>query len=228
MTLSRREELAANLLQVRNLIAQACAEVDRDPREVTLIAITKTYPASDADLLAELDVTDVGENRHPEAERKRAESTAELRWHFVGGLQTNKAAAVARYADIVHSVDRPKLVNALQKGAANAGRTLDCLIQVDFDTTDPGRAGVEPDKVLELAARIAEAENLNLAGLMVVAPLGVDPEPVFSRLAQISEELTSVYPEATMISAGMSEDFPLAIKYGATHVRIGRSILGNR
>lgn len=228
MTTSRREELAENLAAVREEITAACVAAQRPPSDVTLIAVTKTYPASDVDLLAELGVTDVGENRHPEAERTKADVTAEVRWHFIGGLQTNKAAAIARYADVVHSVDRPKLVTALQKGALAAERHLDCLIQVDFDTTDPGRAGVVPDGVLDLAENIAQAENLNLSGVMVVAPLGVDPEPVFARLATISEELKHEHPEATMISAGMSEDFALAIKYGATHVRIGRSILQNR
>lgn len=228
MTISRREELAENLAAIREEITAACVAAQRSPSDVTLIAVTKTYPASDVDLLAELGVTDVGENRHPEAERTKADVTADVRWHFIGGLQTNKAAAIARYADVVHSVDRPKLVTALQKGALAAERHLDCLIQVDFDATDPGRAGVVPDGVLDLAENIAQAENLNLSGVMVVAPLGVDPEPVFARLATISEELKHEHPEATMISAGMSEDFALAIKYGATHVRIGRSILGNR
>ncbi len=228
MTISRREELAENLAAIREEITAACVAAQRSPSDVTLIAVTKTYPASDVDLLAELGVTDVGENRHPEAERTKADVTADVRWHFIGGLQTNKAAAIARYADVVHSVDRPKLVTALQKGALAAERHLDCLIQVDFDATDPGRAGVVPDGVLDLAENIAQAENLNLSGVMVVAPLGVDPEPVFARLSTISEELKHEHPEATMISAGMSEDFALAIKYGATHVRIGRSILGNR
>lgn len=228
MTELRREELANNLAKVETDIATACADAGREQSEVTLIAVTKTYPESDVDLLAGLGVRDVGENRHPEAERKKAETNADLRWHFLGGLQTNKAAAVARYADVVHSVDRLKLVNALQKGAAAADRVLECLVQVDFDTTDPGRAGVIPENVLEMAAHVDNAENLRLGGLMVVAPLGVDPEPAFAQLAELSQQVRAEYPHATAISAGMSEDFAAAIKYGATHVRIGRSILGNR
>lgn len=228
MSPTRRTELAANLASVESQISQACLDAGRLRKDVTLIAVTKTYPTSDVELLAELGVTDVGENRHPEAERKKAEVSANLTWHFLGGLQTNKAAAVARYADVIHSVDRPKLVAALQRGAEAAGRKLDCLVQVDFDTTDPGRAGVPPHEVMDLANLVANSSQLRLGGLMVVAPLGVDPEPVFERLAELSEELIREHPSAGIISAGMSQDFASAIKYGATHLRIGRSILGNR
>lgn len=225
---SRRDELAASLARVDEQIAQACADAGRARTDVTLIAVTKTYPASDVDLLAELGVTDVGENRHPEAERKRAATTAALRWHFVGSVQTNKAGAIARYADVVHSVDRPKVVNSLARGAVTAERQLDCLIQIDFDQRDPGRAGVAPDGVDELADHIAAADHLRLAGVMTVAPLGVDPAEVFAELQEISTRLSHSHPEATMISAGMTEDFAAAIRYGATHLRIGRAILGNR
>ena len=228
MTLTRQAEIAANLDRVETQIAQACEAAGRARDEVTLIAVTKTYPASDAEILAELGVADVGENWHPEAERKKSETRADLRWHFLGGLQTNKAAAVAKYADMVHSVDRPKLVRALNQGAESAGRILDCLVQVDLDTTDPGRAGVEPDKALELADLVSQSDHLHLAGLMVVAPLGVDPEPVFAQLATLSKQLQELHPSASVVSAGMSQDFATAIKYGTTHVRIGRSILGNR
>ena len=150
-------------------------------------------------------------------------------WAKIGTQkQSAKKAAVAKYADMVHSVDRPKLVRALNQGAESAGRMLDCLVQVDFDTTDPGRAGVEPDKALELADLVSQSDHLHLAGLMVVAPLGVDPEPVFAQLATLSKQLQELHPSASVVSAGMSQDFATAIKYGTTHVRIGRSILGNR
>lgn len=228
MTNDRRAEIAAGLADVEQDIAQACAAAGRERDEITLVVVTKTHPASDVDVLAELGVTDVGENRHPEAAHKHAETRSPLRWHFVGGVQTNKASAVAAYADVVHSVDREKLVRALDRGADTAGRALDCLVQVDFDTTNQARAGVEPERVEELADLIAASDHLRLAGVMTVAPLGADPRPAFADLQTISREVRNKHPEATIISAGMSEDFTVAIAHGATHLRIGRSILGNR
>lgn len=232
MTQERRAELAANLAAVRHGIADACERHDRVPDDVNLIVVTKTRPAVDVACLVDLGVTDVGENRHPEAADKKrevAELGAHPRWHFVGGLQTNKAGAVASYADVVHSLDRAKLARSLDRGAAAADRTLSCLIQVDFDTRDPGRAGVEPAEALDLARLVLqECPHLELSGVMTVAPWGQDPEPSFARLRQISAELTEIAPAATMISAGMSQDFAAAIKHGATHLRVGRSVLGQR
>lgn len=226
--MNRRDELAAGLEDTERRIAAACEAAGRDRSEITLIVVTKTYPASDVELLAELGVTDVGENRHPEAGHKAAEVEADVRWHFLGGLQTNKAGAVASYADMVHSVDRIKLANSLSRGAEAAERTLPCLVQVDFDATNPGRSGVVPAGIPELAATIADSGHLTLAGLMTVAPLGEDPAPHFDHLLRLSEELRRDHPDATIISAGMSGDFETAIAAGATHLRIGRSVLGER
>lgn len=226
--MSRRDDLAAGLAATEHRIRAACDAAGRDRDDLTLIAVTKTYPASDVELLAELGVLQVGENRHPEAGDKHAEVTAPLVWNFLGGLQTNKAGAVARYADVVHSVDRAKLARSLDRGAEAADRVLGCLVQVDFDTTDPGRSGVPPDAVAELAAVIADAEHLRLDGLMTVAPLGAPPRPCFERLVEIGAELRRTYPGAQMISAGMSDDLEDAVHAGATHLRVGRSILGDR
>jgi pyridoxal phosphate enzyme (YggS family) len=225
---SRRDELATALTETQERIDTACASAGRSRDAITLIVVTKTYPASDVDLLAELGVVDVGENRHPEAGDKADEVTASMRWHFLGGLQTNKAGAVARYADLVHSVDRVKLARSLSRGAEAAERELTCLVQVDFSATDPGRSGVIPSGIGELADTIATAPGLKLGGLMTVAPLGEDPAPHFDHLARLSAELVRDHPEATIISAGMSGDFEAAIAAGATHLRIGRSILGDR
>jgi pyridoxal phosphate enzyme (YggS family) len=226
--MTRQDELAAGLAETEQRIAAACAAAGRAREDITLVVVTKTYPASDVELLAELGVTDVGENRHPEAGDKAEEVAAQLRWHFLGGLQTNKAGAVARYADLVHSVDRVKLVNSLSRGAEAAGRELTCLVQVDFASTDPGRAGVVPSGIPEIAAAIAAAPGLALGGLMTVAPLGDDPAPHFDHLARLSSDLRRDHPEASIVSAGMSGDFEAAIVAGATHLRIGRSILGER
>ncbi|KHL19141.1 hypothetical protein CLV56_0223 [Mumia flava] len=234
MSDERRSELAANLERVRGRITAAAEAAGRDPAELTLVVVTKTYPASDVALLAELGVTDVGENRHPEAGRKRdeaAEAGARLRWHFVGGLQTNKANAVTRYADAVHSVDRLRLVTALESGAAAAGRRIDAYVQVNLEGRDDepaGRAGAAPADVRSVADAIASAEHLRLAGVMTVAPLDADPDDAFARLSEVAAEVRAEHPGAVAISAGMSGDLEQAVAHGATHVRIGRSVLGER
>jgi pyridoxal phosphate enzyme (YggS family) len=226
--MNRRAELAANLADVEQRIAAACADAGRDRSEVTLIVVTKTYPASDVDLLVELGVTDVGENRHPEAGRKLAELAGPRpRMHFIGGLQTNKAAAVARYADVVQSVDRPRLVEMLSRSAVDAGREVGCLVQVDFGEAS-GRSGAVPADVAGLADLVAGSPGLRLDGVMTIAPLGVAPGPIFDELGRVSERVRVEHPEASVISAGMSDDFDVAVVAGATHLHVGRSILGER
>ena len=224
--LTRREELAANLADVERRIAAACAAAGRGRGEVTLVAITKTWPASDAALLRDLGVTDLGENRDQEAAEKAREVTG-VRWHFVGQLQTNKAASVARYADVVHAVDREHLVTALSHGAVRAGRVLDALVQVSLDG-DPHRGGATPDRVPELADLVARAEGLRLGGVMAVAPLGLEPAAAFAGLAEVAALVRAQHPAATAVSAGMSGDLEAAVAAGATHVRVGTAILGPR
>jgi pyridoxal phosphate enzyme (YggS family) len=232
--MNRIEELAANLAAVRERIAKACHAAGRAPDEVTLVAVTKTFPASDVRLLAELGVTDVAENRDQEAAAKAAECRdLDLTWHFVGQLQTNKARSVVSYADVIHSVDRERLVKALSRAATAAGRSPRCLIQVSLDetgagTAEGGRGGVRPDGVLALAEALTAAEGLELGGVMAVAPLGADPAPAFARLGEISASLRAAYPAAKTVSAGMSGDLEHAIVSGATHVRIGTALLGGR
>lgn len=227
---ARAEELERRLGEVRERIAAACRTADRDPGEVTLVVVTKFFPAADVRVLSGLGVRDVGENRHQEAAAK-AEELAELplRWHFVGGLQSNKAAAVAAYADAVHSLDRAKLVAGLSRGATERGRDLDVLVQVSLDPPGAdGRSGAEPDQVSDLAARVAEAEGLVLRGVMGVAPLGGEPGAAFDRLAGVAADVRRDHPSATWISAGMSGDLDEAIARGATHLRIGSAVLGAR
>jgi len=227
----RRATLTANLAAVRARIAHACEDAGRDPASVTLTVVTKFFPASDVRLLADLGVTDVGENRHQEAEAKVAEcQDVPVRWHFVGGLQSNKAAAVAAYADVVESVDRRKVVDALQRGAEQRPRPLDVLLQVSLDPpgTQGGRSGAAPEEVTALADLVASRARLRLRGVMAVAPLGADPEEAFARLTKVVEAVRADHPDATAVSAGMSEDLEAAIRHGATHVRIGRAVLGPR
>ena len=239
----RRGELEKNLAEVRNRIAAACAAAGRDPGEITLIAITKTRPPADVLLLHELGLTDFGENKDQEAAPKAAACAAALaadagpgaarsrplRWHFVGQLQTNKASSVASYADVVHSVDRARLVRALGAAARKAGRELTCLVQVDLDTpADPARGGVPPAQVREIAEAIEAEQALILGGVMAIAPLDADPALAFAALRPCSLAVRAVNPAATIISAGMSGDLEAAIANGATHVRIGTALLGAR
>jgi hypothetical protein len=227
---SRREELSAGLGRVRDRIAAACADVGRDPDEVGLVVVTKFFPASDVRLLGDLGVRDVGENRHQEAEQKAREcAELPLRWHFIGGLQSNKAAAVARYAHVVESVDRAKLVRRLDEGAAGRPDAVDCLVQVSLDPPGvEGRSGAEPATLSALADGVAAAEHLRLRGLMAVAPFGADPRSAFDRLAAIRSDFLTEHPDATVLSAGMSGDLEHAVRIGATHVRVGSAILGSR
>lgn len=226
---ARRAELAARLDVVRERIAQACASAGRSAEEVTLVVVTKFFPAADVAALVELGVTEVGENRHQEAEAKAAELAAvgiRPRWHFIGGLQSNKAGAVARYADVVESVDRAKLLAPLARGAT---REVEVLLQVSLDP--PGsdhRSGVAPADLAALAEQAAATAGLRLRGLMAVAPLGEDPAAAFARLARIRADLLAVHPEATVLSAGMSGDLEHAVAHGATHVRVGSAVLGSR
>lgn len=228
MTMGRSADVAAGLERTRERVAEACAVVGRDPGELTVVVVTKTYPASDVRILSDLGVTDVGENRDQEAAAKAAECAGlPVRWHFVGQLQTNKASSVARYASVVHSVDRLRLVRALDRAAGAEGRRLDCLVQVSLDGAS-GRGGVPADGVPEIAGVVADAKALRLAGVMAVAPLDADPERAFAALAQISDRLGREHPGATWISAGMSADMEAAVAHGATHLRVGSAILGKR
>ena len=226
----RRDELRENLAGVRARIAAACAAAGRPASEVSLVAVTKTFPVSDIRLLSQLGVTDVGENRDQEAAPKAAQASAmrlPLTWHFVGQLQVNKAASVASYADVVHSVDRLRLVSALGRRALAGGRELRCLIQVGLDEAE-GRGGARPGEVAGLAEAIQAEPGLWLAGVMAVAPLGAPARPAFGRLREIAGAVRAQYPQATAISAGMSGDLEDAIAEGATLVRIGTALLGGR
>ncbi|MGW4422328.1 YggS family pyridoxal phosphate-dependent enzyme [Streptosporangium sp. NPDC004631] len=225
---TRRDEIAAGLAEVEANIAAACRAAGRTREELTLVAVSKTYPASDVRLLAALGVTDVGENRDQEAAAKAAEcADLGLTWHFVGQLQTNKARSVAGYADVVHSVDRSRLVTALGREAVRAGREITCLVQVALDD-DPGRGGARPAEVAALADAVAEARGLRLGGVMAVAPPGEEPGGAFARLREMAQAVRENHPGADVISAGMSGDMAEAIANGATHLRVGTALLGRR
>ncbi|MEW1679608.1 YggS family pyridoxal phosphate-dependent enzyme [Streptomyces sp. NPDC093594] len=232
----RKDELATNLARVEERITAACEAAGRGRDEVTLIVVTKTWPASDVRILSGLGVRHVAENRDQDAAPKAAAcADLPLAWHFVGQLQTNKVRSVVGYADVVQSVDRAKLVSALSKEAVRAGREVGCLIQVALDAGVGGRGergGVAPGGVAELADLVAGAEGLRLDGLMTVAPLTGEyagrQQAAFERLMDLSTDLRRTHPTANMVSAGMSADLEQAVAAGATHVRVGSAVLGVR
>jgi pyridoxal phosphate enzyme (YggS family) len=227
-TPERRDEIAAGLTAARERIVAAACACGRNPADIGLVVVTKTFPPSDVAALADLGVEHVGENRDQEAAPKAAElSDLSLVWHFVGQLQTNKARSVARYANVVESVDRVRLVSALNGAAAAEERHLTVLVQVSLESS-PGRGGASPEEVAPIAEAVAAAKQLSLGGVMAVAPLDVDPDLAFGRLQQVAAELVLAHPEADTVSAGMSVDLEAAIRNGATQVRLGTAILGYR
>ncbi|MCD2499213.1 YggS family pyridoxal phosphate-dependent enzyme [Microbacterium nymphoidis] len=221
--------LQSRLADVDRQIDAAIRDAGRQPSEVTRIVVTKFHPASLVRELAELGVRDVGENRQQELTAKRAElaDLGDLRWHFIGQAQTNKARQVRAASSVVHSVDRIRLADALHAAAPADGDVLDVLVQVNL-TDDAGRGGVAPQELDALAEHVLGLDSLRLRGIMAVAPLDEPPASAFRRLAGYAERVRALAPEARWISAGMSHDFAEAIACGATHLRIGSAITGER
>lgn len=231
------DDLAHRLAVVQAGVADAARAAGRNPEDITTVVVTKFHPAELVQDLYDLGVRDVGENRHQEAESKALElkNLEDLTWHFIGQLQSNKARAVRKYSKVIHSVDRPSLVKALANAAftpeglpeANIVDVVDCFIQINL-TDDPGRGGVQAADLLQMAELVAAEPSMNLLGVMAVAPLDEDPRNGFELVAKASQTIQSVVPEARFISAGMSHDYVEAIAAGATHLRIGSAITGNR
>ena len=236
-TEARTAQIEGGLAAVRARIEAARLAAGRAD-SVELVVVTKTFPAADVDILAALGITEVAENRDQEARAKREEcapAAAGLRWHMIGQLQRNKASSVARWADVVESVDRVELVAALGRAAAAHGRTLEVLLQVSLDAVVvPGRGGADPADVAALAEAVAAEPALALRGVMGVAPFpgadgaAEDPDAAFARLQEVSRSLREAWPQADRISAGMSGDLEQAVARGATQVRIGGAVLGQR
>jgi pyridoxal phosphate enzyme (YggS family) len=235
---ARTAELADALRVLKQRIAAACTAADRRPEDVTLVAVTKTYPALDVVRLASLGVGNVGENRDQEAAAKAVEVSAagaDVAWHFVGHLQRNKCRSVVRYASVVESVDSVALVTALADAAGrHLDHALDVCVQVSLDGdlqrggADPNGDAAEGRQLDRVLAAVAQAPALCLRGLMAVAPLDGVPERAFARLAVVAERTRATYPAATWLSAGMSADLEAAVRHGSTHVRIGSALLGKR
>ena len=226
MSLDRKSEIAANLLAVKERVAAAAIKSNRSPSDIHLIVVTKTFPVSDLQLLYDLGVRDFGENRDQEASGKVTELPGDVNWHFQGQIQSNKLKSITGWATYIHSIDQLKYAKMISEFAENKRKSI--FLQVSLDQVPESRGGVDPGKLHELAAQISHLSNLNLMGLMAVAPLDEGTDSVFSRLATYHHEFMKDFPQAKYLSAGMSGDYESAILHGATHIRIGSSILGNR
>jgi pyridoxal phosphate enzyme (YggS family) len=224
--MSRKDQILSNLELVKEKITSAAQAAGRAPSEITLIAVTKTFPVSDLEILYELGVRNFGENRDQEAAPKVGVLPADITWHFQGGIQSNKLKSISNWASVIHSVDKFKYAQMISQ--FSVGKTKEIFIQVSLDTLPQSREGVDPADLMQLAEQIMSLPNLEVKGLMAVAPLDQPTEQAFVRLQQIQQKFIQLYPAASSLSSGMSGDYELAISLGATHVRIGSSILGNR
>ncbi|MSO42912.1 MAG: YggS family pyridoxal phosphate-dependent enzyme [Candidatus Planktophila sp.] len=220
--MTRRAEIAQHLLDVEQRIAAAAKKAERDPAEITLIAVTKTFPISDIEILIELGVHDFGENRDGDAAPKAAAVGG--RWHFQGQIQSNKLKSICSWAHVIHSLDELRHFDIIEKFATHP---LDIFLQVNLDGL-ANRGGAAIESLYPLASIIEAHPVHKLAGLMAVAPLGIDPEIAFGNLHQIQRGFLGDFPAAKSLSAGMSHDFEIAISHGATHLRIGSQIMGSR
>ncbi len=218
---SRKAEIAQNLQEVKARIHHAAQSASRDPAEIELIVVTKTFPISDLEILRELGESNFGENRDQEASPKA--QTIPATWHFQGQIQSNKIKSICEWADVIHSISSEKEILKF----AQSSRKHQLFLQVSLDG-QVGRGGASPADLAQLAVLVNESSNLELLGLMAVAPLGVEPMKAFADLAQITQGCAAQFPNSKFLSAGMSGDFEAAIKYGATHIRVGSSILGSR
>ena len=220
---NRAAEISTNLQAIRDRVASAAEDAGRDPKEITLIAVTKTFPVTDVKILYELGVRDFGENRDQEGSMKFSELPGDCNWHFQGQIQSNKLKSIAIWADVIHSIDDISHAKKLSSLVA----AKDIFVQVSLDNL-PGRGGVNPEQLLEFLGEVTALANLKVRGLMAVAPLDEPPLAAFKRLKTLSEMVIKTHPDAWEISAGMSNDFEAAISQGATHIRIGSQILGVR
>ena len=217
----RKDEITRNLQEIKERIISAAKAVNRDPAEISLIVVTKTFPISDIEILTELGESNFGENRDQEAGPKAEVIPAT--WHFQGQIQSNKIKSICQWADVIHSISSAKDILKF----AQSPRKHQVFLQVSLDG-QAGRGGASPADLAQLADLVNESNNLELLGLMAVAPLDVEPEKAFADLALINQGFAGQFPNAKYLSAGMSSDFEAAIKFGATHIRVGSSILGSR
>ena len=224
--MSRVDEISGNLEKVKEQIKLAAASANRLSEDITLVAVTKTFPVSDIEILYSLGIRDFGENRDQEASAKVGLLPKDVRWHFQGQIQSNKLKSITSWASFIHSVDQLKYAQMISD--YNAGNEKPIFMQVSLDKPPQSRSGVNPSELLELAGAISALPGIRLQGLMAVAPVNSTAEQAFAELEAIRSDFLRTFPSAKSLSIGMSGDYQIAIKYGATHIRIGSSILGIR
>jgi pyridoxal phosphate enzyme (YggS family) len=224
--MNRKQEIEENLNRVRENIAKAAAKCDRNSGEINLIVVTKTFPISDLEILYSLGLRDFGENRDQEGCVKAKALPQDINWHFQGGIQSNKLKSICSWASVIHSVDQFKYAQIISQQSSQ--KPMQIFIQVSLDQPPESRGGVDPDKLIGLANQISTLPNLKILGLMAVGPVDQRIRPAFARLQQIQAEFLTHFKDGVFLSAGMSGDYEMAISYGATHLRIGSSILGIR
>ena len=226
MSLDRKVEITSNLSKVKEQIADAAKASDRGISDIKLIAVTKNFPVADLQILYDLGVRDFGENRDQEASEKVGKLPSDITWHFQGGIQSNKLKSIASWASYIHSVDQTRYAQLISDYSSTKVRSI--FIQISLDQIPESRGGIDPVKLPQISDEISQMPNIKLMGLMAVAPLDQGSQEAFDRMAKYSSVLVKSHPQATGLSIGMSGDFQEAIKHGATHLRIGSSILGNR
>jgi len=226
--------ISERIIEVRQRIAHACRRAGRVASEVTLVAVAKTFPAGAVREAFHGGVADIGENYVQELLGKRGGLSGEdIRWHFIGHLQSNKVKFIADWIHMIHAVDSESLVREIDRRAAHAKRTIECLLEVNT-TGEESKFGISPDRAIALVRAVAPYDNVTIAGLMTIGPFLPDPEgsrPMFRRLRTLKEEIASLgQSNVTMrhLSMGMTGDFEVAIEEGATHIRIGTAIFGKR
>ena len=224
--MSRVDEISANLEKVKEQIKLAAASANRLSDDITLVAVTKTFPVSDIEILYSLGIRDFGENRDQEASEKVGLLPKDVRWHFQGQIQSNKLKSITSWASFIHSVDQLRYAQMISD--YSAGNEKPIFMQVSLDKPPQSRSGVNPSELLELAGGISALPGIRLQGLMAVAPVNSPAEQAFAELEDVRSDFLSTFPDAKSLSIGMSGDYQIAIKYGATHIRIGSSILGIR
>ena len=222
---TRADVIAESLAQVRKKIATAAADSGRSLDEITLIAVTKTYPVSDVEILHSLGEVNFGENRSEEGAEKSAQVNGT--WHYQGQVQSRKLREIARWATYIHSIDSPDHALKLSRICTELDKDVSIFLQISLDGA-PDRGGVIAAEIYALAEKVVNLPNVKLAGLMCVPPVAYEHQRAFSEIAQIHQRFVSTYSEANSLSAGMSSDFEVAIAHGATHLRIGSQILGSR
>ncbi len=224
--MNRAEELAHNLAHTKEKIEAAAMLAGRDSADITLIVVTKTFPVSDAHVLYELGVREMGENRDEEGALKSEHLPIDVRWHFQGQIQGRKIKSISGWADVVHSLDSTS--HAQKFDVENENRVQEFFLQINLEPQRLDRGGIPAQELAAFVQFLREQTQLKVAGLMTVAPISMMPAEAFSQLKGLQPTLLDIYPEAKALSMGMSNDFEAAISAGATHLRIGSSILGSR